>query len=315
VDGCYDPVLTEHWQERVETFLPVRLSKLFFFDGERIESLADPHRAPEVISAAIHALLGIDIVVQLEADLSLLERRKAKEQQDDETIDRINALEEELRSIQSQRIDLKQRLASLTDPCHRAEGQLERLEAQFRTNGGEVAALRDQYEQEIASIEAELAEVQRQMIGLAAGPLPLRLIPDLLSDVLTQAMQERDVVQAQTIAQILHSRDAHVVGALRDAGLPAVTISKVERLLEKDRTSRLIAEPVEERLCLSSGTLDQIYRLITQTLEEQREAALQLLEQHDSLVDREVELQRALAASPDEESIRPLPKRSNDVVR
>jgi len=306
IDGRYDPVLSEHWQERVESFLPVRLSKLFFFDGERIESLADPRRAPEMISAAVHALLGIDIVAQLEVDLSLLERRKSKERHDDETAGAIGALEEELSALQSQRSDLKQRLASLVDPCRRAEAQLERLEAQFRREGGEVAACRDAYEKELLRVEGELAEVRRQMIGLAGGPLPLLMVRDQLASLLSQAISERDAAQSQAMAEIIQTRDARIISALRSAGLPAAAVRKVESILERDRSEWLAAGAPDRYLDLSPGAADQIQRLIDQTLDEERAAALLLLERHDSLTARSVELQRALTASPDDEAIRPL---------
>jgi len=306
IDGRYDPVLSEHWQERVESFLPVRLSKLFFFDGERIESLADPRRAPDMISAAIHALLGIDIVVQLEADLTLLDRRKVKEQQDEKGAEAIGALEDELNSLQSQRSDLKQRIASLVDPLRRAEIEVERLEEQFRRDGGESAARREVYEDERIRIEASIAEVRKQMVAIAGGPLPLLLVRDQLGDVLAQAARERDAAQADTMAEILQSRDTRILDALRDMEVPPDAIRKVQALLERDRADRVAGEGFDRRLDLNPGTVDHIQRLLDHVLDEQRSAALQLLERHDGLMDRSVEVQRALAASPDEEAIRPL---------
>ncbi len=43
-----DPTLSGAWDDEVERMLPARLSELFFFDGERIESLADPARSGDV---------------------------------------------------------------------------------------------------------------------------------------------------------------------------------------------------------------------------------------------------------------------------
>lgn len=306
IDGCYDPILSEHWQERVESFLPVRLSKLFFFDGERIESLADPRRAPDMISAAIHALLGIDIVVQLEADLTLLDRRKVKEQQDEKGAEAIGTLEDDLDSLQSQRRDLKQSIASLVDPLRRAEIKLERLEEQFRRDGGEAAARREVYENERLRIEASIAEVRKQMVAIAGGPLPLLLVRDQLGDVLAQATRERDAAQAETMAEVLQSRDTRILDALRDMEVPPKALRKVQALLERDRADRVAGEGVDRRLDLNPGTVDHIQRLLDHVLDAQRSAVLQLLERHDGLMDRSVEVQRALAASPDEEAIRPL---------
>ncbi len=78
VDGVYDEMLTESWTEHAERFIPARLAPLFFFDGEKIEALADPDRSTQAIRTAMEALLGLDIVAQLEADLMTIERRKIK---------------------------------------------------------------------------------------------------------------------------------------------------------------------------------------------------------------------------------------------
>lgn len=41
LNGIFDNWLTENWYEHIENLLPLRISNLFFFDGEKIESLAD----------------------------------------------------------------------------------------------------------------------------------------------------------------------------------------------------------------------------------------------------------------------------------
>ena len=41
LDGKDDRVLSESWPEYVQEFIPSRISHLFFFDGEKIEALAD----------------------------------------------------------------------------------------------------------------------------------------------------------------------------------------------------------------------------------------------------------------------------------
>jgi len=69
-------LLTDTWSEHVEEFIPARLSHLFFFDGEKIESLADFDSSAELLSTAIHSVLGLDIVDKLNSDLTVLERRE-----------------------------------------------------------------------------------------------------------------------------------------------------------------------------------------------------------------------------------------------
>ena len=79
-DGQEDGVLTEQWQEYLEEILPSRVAPLFFFDGEKIEEFADPKTSCKILSSAVHALLGLDIVERLRRDLEVLERRKKSAQ-------------------------------------------------------------------------------------------------------------------------------------------------------------------------------------------------------------------------------------------
>src|SRR6185295_17979712 len=46
-DGSFDSVLTGSWGEYFESLIPLRISNLFFFDGEKIEGLADLEHSAE----------------------------------------------------------------------------------------------------------------------------------------------------------------------------------------------------------------------------------------------------------------------------
>lgn len=60
-----DRVLTETWAEYVEELLPVEISQLFFFDGEKIEGFADRESSTQLLARAVHSLLGLDVVNRL----------------------------------------------------------------------------------------------------------------------------------------------------------------------------------------------------------------------------------------------------------
>ena len=42
MNGELDNLLTDNWNDFVSEFIPQSMSELFFFDGEKIEDLADP---------------------------------------------------------------------------------------------------------------------------------------------------------------------------------------------------------------------------------------------------------------------------------
>ncbi len=71
-DGLHDPWLSDHWPQLVEDLLPLDISQLFFFDAEKIRSLAEDESSSKALGAAIKSLLGLDIVERLITDSTVL---------------------------------------------------------------------------------------------------------------------------------------------------------------------------------------------------------------------------------------------------
>lgn len=66
-----EDVSADHWQEFIRDLLPPGVSQLFFFDGEKIQQLAEDSSDQKTLSEAIKSLLGVDIIERLHADLSI----------------------------------------------------------------------------------------------------------------------------------------------------------------------------------------------------------------------------------------------------
>ena len=77
-DGLPDRWHSEHWNQLVEEFFPLEVSQLFFFDAEKIRSLAEDETSSQVLGTAVKSLLGLDIAERLIADATVLETRMSK---------------------------------------------------------------------------------------------------------------------------------------------------------------------------------------------------------------------------------------------
>src|SRR5262249_48983621 len=94
-DAQFDPLLSEHWDEYIDSYIPSGIAHLFFFDAEQIKDLAEGEHAAEIVGTAIHALLGLDLVDRLDTDLIALARRKRAAGQSEEQADKVRRAQEE----------------------------------------------------------------------------------------------------------------------------------------------------------------------------------------------------------------------------
>ncbi len=69
---------SEHWNQLVEDFFPLEVSQLFFFDAEKIRSLAEDETSSQVLGSAVKSLLGLDVAERLIADASVVEANLGK---------------------------------------------------------------------------------------------------------------------------------------------------------------------------------------------------------------------------------------------
>jgi DNA sulfur modification protein DndD len=64
-----------HWQDFVEELIPMGVSDLFFFDGEKVQLLAEDESDRLTLAEAVKNLHGTDIIEKLNADVSIYRTR------------------------------------------------------------------------------------------------------------------------------------------------------------------------------------------------------------------------------------------------
>lgn len=123
VDGTQDIDATATWEDFIEGILPAELLQLFFFDGEKIESLANPDRLPDLLRRATEVFLGIGGIDAAVGDLRAAERRillRNKDQGDDFAVAKTA-----LADLESQADELRNQLALATQQRGHAQNELD----------------------------------------------------------------------------------------------------------------------------------------------------------------------------------------------
>ena len=114
--------------------MPIRLSKLFFFDGEKIESLADLSASKDVLNDAINTLLGLDITDRLVNDLSYLKREK-QTTLNTQTLQRFEIKEKNLQDLLMKLKEQKEKRQDLENDGHVLKDEINNLSQQLEIKG------------------------------------------------------------------------------------------------------------------------------------------------------------------------------------
>ena len=219
VNGNRDAAVSDAWAEYAEEFIPARLSHLFFFDGEKIEALADLDNASELLRSGIHSLLGLDIVDRLVNDLDVVASRKNKQLKVDSTAAAaIEQAQNELKALTPRRDELVQNLASLQSQLEQSTYLHHRVVARLQSEGGELFNQKGLLEVAKARIETEIQSLDSNLREDASGAEPLLLVSCLLDAIHDQARHESIAASAKILGSVLQERDTLVIGALRESG-------------------------------------------------------------------------------------------------
>lgn len=300
-DGGLDPVLTDAWAEHIEDLLPLRLSRFFFFDGEKIESLADLEKSTEVLSTAIHSLLGLDLVDQLTTDLQVLERRKRAEQKSDAEKEQLAQIDEEIERLKLRQQELVEERAAAQNVLDRAAKRLREAEERYKQVGGAAFEKRKEIESKRAAHDERLRILEDELREIAAQAAPIMLVADLIDTVVADAEAERASAQAQGVGELLATRDAKTLETARKAGATEKLLQTLRDFLTEDRTRRTRAQ--QEGFYLDLSTEGHAALAAVQALlgPEAKERIRKLIAQADRLEIEIEDLDRKLARAPKQE--------------
>lgn len=315
VDGNHDRTVSESWAEYAEEFIPSRLSHLFFFDGEKIEALADVASAADVLRSGIHSLLGLDLVDRLQDDLSVVVTRKEKLLQvEDGSGVALASAEEEVRSLRTRRDELVQSIAGLQSQLDQVKYRLDQVTEKLHAEGGELFHQKDLLESNKRLIVQELDVLDASLREIAAGAAPLLLVSDLLAGMQEQARAESKSVEASILDGVLRERDDDLVARLVALGASRSLTQTVSGFLETDRQERTAKRALYRYLMLSDDAKSHLHGLQATGLDGAREKIQELLHRRNELSHALVSVERKLSTVPEEDAIAPFEREREDLI-
>jgi len=299
-DGVDDHVLSSTWDDFIDAIMPASIAHLFFFDGEKVAEMANAEGARALLQTGVQSLLGIDLLARLQDDLAALMHKKAKANNDNGDTQELERLEQDIAGFEEQWGGLRVALSTKEEELQAQAERLAEIETRFNEAGAHLFLERKGIEEELKTAKAVLAEVNAELVELAAGPLPLALVADLLAQVREQDRREQEASTAAAVLGVIEERDQRTLELLanEDANLR----EKIESFLIGDREKRAQAAQVEPYLNLSAEGRAQFAGLDA-VLKEERAKAKRLLRIQGEAEQRLQDAERRLGMVPPASSV------------
>lgn len=305
-NGALDRVLTDEWNEAVEEFIPVSMSPLFFFDGEKIEGFADIENSTQLLSKAVYSLLGLDLVDRLSSDLLVLETRQRGSLKNAFERQQLDDAEKEMQSLEAQRAKLVEKRATKQNELDRLEKRLKDTETRYANEGGQLFDNRHYLQEERSRLHSRLQKVEEKLRDIAAGAAPLLLVHSLLKAVAVQNEHEEITEQAESFNKLLSQRDSKLLKQVRAQSAPPQLLSFIKTYLAQERALRAKAIKFDSYLHLSTEGRENIRRLDIAALSDVYDESTRLVQEAKDLQAQIVTFDRKIAGVPEQEKLQPI---------
>lgn len=187
----------DQWQEFLKELIPPGISQLFFFDGEKVESLAEAVEDDDRFRDSLMSLLGLDLVDRLDTDLKIYRSQKLNQEGYEELANEIEVVRDRKQDVESEIERLESERDEKLDRTADLESQIERKEQQLAQEGGTFAERRDEYKEERTRLETEIEGLRDEIREIVTARYPFALTPDLCREVVERLETETEVAQRE----------------------------------------------------------------------------------------------------------------------
>ncbi len=300
----FDEISATHWEAFVGDIVPERLSQLFFFDGEKIKSIAEDASSNEAISEAIQSLLGLDAVLALKSDLAVY-RSKLLKSEDPAAYEReLQEITRELSSFRTQLDSIDEEISSVKTQIDGVTCSITNLDSQLQQRGGSLAEKRSENQFRFEQTK-ELITLKEQGIREACeGAAPFVMCPGIVSLLQSQLHAESEgrsqAVRARTVQDV---RD-HLLQASQGEGRQQTSIrSFIDQQLDEFFQTSIGNKPVRTIHGLSERASVLMEEIVSSAGPDQASQLAQLFLELEDAHQTLKTLQRDLSHTPDQRDL------------
>jgi len=306
-----DSLEESEWQTFIDQLLPKGITKLFFFDGEKIQNIADSGNEDKFVRSSFDTLLGLDLVKQLIDDIGISVLRNT----DGETkkiLEEIELKTKEKQSHEKVLGQLQDKQSNLKVDKSILEQQLAVQEEQFKKLGGNFSDRRDSLTIDKVKFESKLENIEKEIREMCSDILPFSLIPNQLEELKNEISLDQQKIKSSHEKDILNKNFKELENKIKSSSFLSKYDSKIKSTLTAE-IKKLFAEKLDsilesEKLSynFSEQDMDKITHLID-TVNNGAEKRLEALaKSHNVLIGSLTLNQVSLTSAPNDDQIGPI---------
>ena len=186
-NNTIDSISSERWGEFVEEIMPSQISELFFFDGEKIEGLADPSRSSSLLKTGIYSLLGINSIDNLIKSLTQIEKKKTLELAKSSEKADIEKEEKSAKELTIKYENNRQEIANLNNQIDQSIRGIELIEGQMKISGADLLKNRHALENQLVILNEKKRSLNSELLNISSGIAPLIAVEEILEKLRIEA--------------------------------------------------------------------------------------------------------------------------------
>ena len=185
-----DEVAASYWQDFVRELIPPGVAQFFFFDGEKIQRLADEEN-DEYLTESIKVLLGLDLIERLQSDLKIYRERQIKRDGKDNISRIIEKENNNIKQLKNQLVELHREKADLVTLLDGIRCGIKDRELNFSRQGGRFAERREALKEQKAHLKGNIEQNEKRIRELTEGALPFAYCPQLCHRLIKSMRNEK----------------------------------------------------------------------------------------------------------------------------
>ena len=306
----HDDISPEHWQAFISDIVPERLSQLFFFDGEKIKSIAEDLSSNSAIAEAIQGLLGLDIVERLKTDLSIYLSKQTSKVANLEQSKALNKIELEIEQLRSEMAVIhEEKLPEIESRIRGCEAEIQSKEKKLQQSGATFANKRYENNEISAVLKERIEDVEKAIRRECEQDFPFALCPNIGEKLLQQLKVESEGHRKGLLTDELISIQEKILSELNSVKLNSVTMKTINNVIHEifiKRRNELSNTRADQYFGLSERDIAFIQDNMQSLANASRNRVKHLGEAVEQTVRKLHQVEKELLRSPDEIVLQPL---------